>query len=489
MKGEPAPELGCCHKTKPLGSTGASLSPYLDSQLCQDGQVFPAFKPHPDTVDSHDQSWASWLCPWPLAPAKSALLACPRGLDLYLCALQSATLATAPQSLREDALSTRHLPPRLPASSSSGEKLPPKCPPSSDKMGSQTERAGGGAPCPSFSPPNSSSPNSWQNKKSPLAFCSCPPTPPSSKELSSHFRPFYPAYPFFLPAPYLVTCGSLPSMPCPPRFKLPQDTPYATMAVPSLLINVNEPKHPSTWGETLRPYPGACQDSGQTQPSQSQNLGLATARTYSTGPERAGRVAAGKRAPLGSQAGSAALPYPLKKENGKILYECNVCSKSFGQLSNLKVHLRVHSGERPFQCALCQKSFTQLAHLQKHHLVHTGERPHECPVRPSTPSPMCDKRFSSSSNLKTHLRLHSGTRPFQCSVCPSRFTQLVHLKLHLRLHAPRPCGLAHTHLPLASLTYLARWHQGALDILAAPSERQMDWDMDKVKVSSASQGK
>lgn len=39
MKGEPAPELGCCHKTKPPGSTGDSLSPNLDSQLCQDGQV------------------------------------------------------------------------------------------------------------------------------------------------------------------------------------------------------------------------------------------------------------------------------------------------------------------------------------------------------------------------------------------------------------------------------------------------------------------
>ncbi|XP_045154862.1 tissue-resident T-cell transcription regulator protein ZNF683 [Echinops telfairi] len=330
-----------------------------------------------------------------------------------------------------------------PTSSTEAETIvAAQSPLSRDKMRSQLERSGEESPHQPSSPHNSPSPAPWQNRRnsSPLTFCPCPTPNPISKDLPFHPQHFYSAYPLLLSPPYLFPGGALPFVQYPYLFMLPGGTPCSTVAVSRLLMTTNESGHPPQ-GKTLLPQPGTFHTSGQAQLSPACNPGPGTAQIGSPGLENASMEAPATWTPPGSRVGSATLPYPLKKQDGKLLYQCHVCSKNFGQLSNLKVHLRVHSGERPFQCDQCKKTFTQLAHLQKHHLVHTGEQPHECPL--------CHKRFRSSSNLKTHLRLHQDAPPFQCSRCPSRLAQHVHLKLPCRRHAPaalqpphRPCWLA-----------------------------------------------
>ncbi|XP_019719430.1 PR domain zinc finger protein 1a [Hippocampus comes] len=284
-------------------------------------------------------------------------------------------------------------------------------------------------------------------------------SPPSAAPLSSFYPPGAHYSRYLLPHHYPLPGGGLPTVggiyPRMYPLYLPPHVPLLPSDAAGRRFLLSEATHPSR--DFLLPVPTtAFSAANSLKDKAAPHHPYAGHHSPSTGSPAAGIP--GERAPtklcdsdeeavnlvkvkrgVGS-AGYKALPYPLKKHNGKIKYECNVCTKTFGQLSNLKVHLRVHSGERPFKCQTCNKGFTQLAHLQKHYLVHTGEKPHECQV--------CHKRFSSTSNLKTHLRLHSGEKPYHCKLCPAKFTQFVHLKLHKRLHSrerPHKCPQCHRH--------------------------------------------
>lgn len=115
--------------------------------------------------------------------------------------------------------------------------------------------------------------------------------------------------------------------------------------------------------------------------------------------------------------------------NGKA-YRCGYCKERFIDATAKHRHETENHGAvlKTFQCQACNSTFTRQRslseHIQQYHLL---QKPFKCQI--------CDKAFLKSRDVARHIVTHTGVKEFQCDQCAKFFTREHSLKEHLKIHS------------------------------------------------------
>lgn len=105
-------------------------------------------------------------------------------------------------------------------------------------------------------------------------------------------------------------------------------------------------------------------------------------------------------------------------------FRCHYCNKWFPISSNLNIHLGFND---PFICNICEKSFYQISSLVSHKKMHVLEK--------QSRNKRINNSFYQSLTSETHSRQHTSKKMFICKVCNKLFIQSSSLNAHSKTHS------------------------------------------------------
>lgn len=77
------------------------------------------------------------------------------------------------------------------------------------------------------------------------------------------------------------------------------------------------------------------------------------------------------------------------------------CKKSYSNAFNLKRHVEsFHQGQKKFFCSVCHKGLSSKQNMREHSFIHQGIKPYTCTY------PSCSETFRQLSQLKMHRKMH-----------------------------------------------------------------------------------